>query len=307
MLNSIEVEIGEKKYSGDLAPLTFISGTGKSTIIYIIYKILKNINSSIPKLFDKYRITLRVEDKKYSLEKRGNFYRQVLESNGIRVVFEARPPDVNRVIEPFELSVRDAGIVMPFVEVAEHVSMLADEEVERVNKAIAEFRRAFMQKVLLLGPYLRPRSRYDTSRGRTELRPDGSNVVGVLSSLALDSPASFDKIKTSFRRKGITIALGLLGKNMLGAAAYVEGLKIPLSRLPCSLKSALIIATAISLRPDLILIDNFDYCFTEATAEILSPYIAEYVTRGQLIAEIHRADIADYFKTQYKSIISASL
>nr|KJR73746.1 MAG: DNA-binding protein [Thermoproteus sp. AZ2] len=307
MLNSIEVEIGEKRYSGDLAPLTFISGTGKSTIIYIIYKILKNINSSIPKLFDKYKIILRVEDKKYSLEKRGNFYRQVLEGDGVRVVFEARPPDINRIIEPFELSVRDAGVVMPFVEVAEHVSMLADEEVERVNKAIAEFRKAFAQRALLLGPYLRPRSRYDTSRGRAELRPDGSNIVGVLSSLALDDPAAYDRIRASFRKKGITIALGLLGKNALGAAAYAEGLRMPLSRLPCSLKSALVIATAISLRPDIILIDNFDYCFTEAAAEILSPYIAEYVAKGQLIAEIHRADIADYFKTQYKSIISASL
>lgn len=312
MLNYVEIQIDEKRHSSDLAPLTFITGIGKSTIINFIYNIIKNIGYKIPKfLYKRYRITLRIDDKKYTLEREGGIYRQVIEGGGERVIFEAgafKGGAVNRIVEPFELAVKDAEVVMPMVEVAEHVSMLADEEIERVNKIVASFREAFSLKAVLLGPYLRPKSYYRASRGRAGLASDGSNLVGVLSALSLENPHAFDRIRGSMRRRGITLAVGLAGKGLLGAVAYLGGgRRLPLSRLPCSLKSALVVSTAISLKPDILLIDNFDYCLTDAAAESIAPYVSEFVNRGQIIAEIHRPEVADYFKTQYKSIVSLSL
>lgn len=311
MINHVELQLGDKRASGELSPLTFITGTGKSLLISYIYRIISNIGNKIPKIyFDRFAITLSIKDKKFSLQKSGGIYRQILEGGGSRIVFEyglARGIKISRIAEPFELSVRSADVLMPLVDVAEHVSMLTDEEVESVNKTIGEFRKTFGLRALLLGPYVNPKGLYRIASDTLSLRSDGGNLVGVLSSLALRDPDAYDKLRTLFRKKGVKLAIGLSRKGVLAGFAYIGGLKMPISRLPCSLKAALTVAVAVAIKPNLLLIDNFDYCFNEGFADILNKYVEEQISRGQIIAEIHRSDIAEAFKTQYKSILSISL
>ncbi|MEL9991774.1 MAG: DNA-binding protein [Thermoproteus sp.] len=311
MLNYVELQVDGRKASAELTPLTFLVGSGKSLFIHSIYKILSNIGSKIPKIYSSnFVITIKIKEKTFSLQRNGNIYRQVLEEGSKRVVFEygsVRGSVFNRVVEPFELSIKDANVVMPFIEVSEHVSILAEEEVEEVNKFVDGFRRAFSLRAVLLGPYIDPETFYDASKGRRPLRPDGGNLVGVLASLALTAPDVYDKLRGDFRKKGIKLAVGLSKRGLLAGVAYIGRAKVPISRLPCSLKAALTIAAAVSTRPDLLLLDNFDYCFNEKLTDILSKYLEEQASRGQVIAELHKPDLAELFKVQYKSLLSLSL
>ncbi len=311
MINYVEFQLGDRKAAGELTPLTFVTGTGKSFLINSIYRILANIGNKIPKLYyDNFLITITIKERKFTLQKNRNIYRQILEGGGKRIVFEhgvVKGTTINRISEPFELTIKNADILMPFVEVNEHVSILADEEIESVNKIVEEFRSAFSLKVVLLGPYLDPRSSYDLSKATATLRPDGRNLVGILSMLALRDPDAYDRLRGLFRKKGVKLAVGLSRKGLLAGYAYINGVRIPISRLPCSLKAALVVTTAVATKPDLLLVDNFDYCFNEQLADVLSRYIDEQISRGQIVAELHRSDIAELFKTQYKSVLSISL
>lgn len=311
MISHVELQVGDRKASGELTPFTFVVGSGKSLFINYLYKIISNIGNKIPKIyFNKFIITLTIKDKKFSLQRSGDVYRQVLEGDGTRIVFEygsARGVKISRISEPFELTIKNADVLMPLVEVAEHVSILADEDIESINKTVGEFRKTFGLRALLLGPYINPRASHDVSGNASRLRPDGGNLVGVLSALALKDPDAYDKLRTVFRKRGIKLAVGLSKRGVLAGFAYMSGVKVPISKLPCSLKTALTIATAIATRPDLLLVDNFDYCFNEGFADVLNAYVEEQISRGQIIAEIHKHEVADAFRTQYKSVLSISL
>ncbi|AEA11981.1 hypothetical protein TUZN_0485 [Thermoproteus uzoniensis 768-20] len=311
MISHVALQLGERKISGELTPLTFVTGSGKSVFINSIYLILSNIGSKIPKIYyNKFSISIKINNKVFSLQKNGKIYRQIFEDGGRKVAIEYGVLDgsrISRVMEPFELAIKNADILMPQVDVAEHVSILADEEVEEVNRLLGEFRKTFSLKAILLGPYIDPKTFHDAAKATGVLKPDGSNLVGVLARLALKAPDAYDRLRASFRKKGIKLAVGLARGGVLAGVAYIGGAKIPISRLPCSLKAALALATAVIAKPDLLLVDNFDYCFNENVAEILSSYLNEQISRGQIVAEIHRPDIAELFKIQYKSILSVSL
>jgi len=68
-----------------------------------------------------------------------------------------------------------------------------------------------------------------------------------------------------------------------------------------------VFAAAVATKPDLLLIENFDCCFNEGLVDILTSYFNEQISRGQIVVEIHRPDVADLFKIQYKSIVSVAL
>ncbi|MEZ0247731.1 MAG: DNA-binding protein [Thermoproteus sp.] len=311
MLNYVELQIYGRKVSAELTPLTFLVGSGKSLFINSIYKILSNIGNKIPKIhYNNFVISIKIKEKTFSLQKNGNIYRQILEDGGKKVVFEygsVRGSVFNRVVEPFELSIKDANVVMPSIEVSEHVSILAEEEVDEANRFVDEFRRAFSLRAVLLGPYMDPETFYDASKGRRSLSRNGGNLVGVLASLALTHPDVYDKLRGDFRKKGVKLAVGLSKRGLLAGVAYMGRVRVPFSKLPCSLKAALTVAVAVSTRPDLLLLDNFDYCFNEKLADVLSKYLEEQASRGQVIAELHKPDLAELFKAKYKSLLSLSL
>ncbi|CCC81464.1 Predicted DNA binding protein, contains leucin zipper domain [Thermoproteus tenax Kra 1] len=311
MLNYIEVEYLGKRIAAELTPITFLTGNGKSFLIYEIINTIKNIGYKIPKIsYKNFKIVLRIKDMTYALQRAGPIYRQTLERGKDRVIFEYGTINgvrISRLIEPSEMSVKSADVIMPFVEVTEHVAILADEEIERLNKLIGEFRKAFSLRALLIGPFVSPRTFYRPSEGKTELRPDGSNLVGVLSMLAYKSPDDFERLRSMFKKIGVKLAVGLTNKNILGGAVYIQGVRLPLSKLPCSLKMALTIGAAVASRPDILAVDNLDYCFNENVASVLAAFLEEQASRGQVIAEVHNPAIVEHFKAQYKSVVSVSL
>jgi hypothetical protein len=310
VIDHIELQLGERKISGELTPLTFIVGSGKSVFINSIYLVLSNIGLKIPKIYyNKFNISIKINNKIFSLQKNGKIYRQILDEGGRKVAIEYGALDgsrISRIVEPFELAIKNADILMPQIDVAEHVSMLADEEIEEVNRLIGEFRKAFSLKVTSLGPYIDPKTFHDPTKAAGSLKPDGSNLVGVLARLALENPDAYDRLRTSFRKKGVKLAVGLAKRGVLAGVIHVGGTKMPVSRLPCSLKTALVFAAAVATKPDLLLIENLDCCFNESLVDILTSYFSEQISRGQIVAEIHRPDVADLFKIQYKSIVSVA-
>ncbi|WP_181933464.1 hypothetical protein [Pyrobaculum aerophilum] len=81
--------------------------------------------------------------------------------------------------------------------------------------------------------------------------------------------------------------------------------KMPLSKAPCSIKSLLAIAVALELKPDLLLIDNLDYCLTKNTAEALAAILRQKSTK--VIAEIHNSEVVDWFNLPNKSVVELML
>jgi len=306
MIEYVEVGVGSRKVSVRLAEATFLVGTGKSLFLEILHKVVSGVGKKLPRLGGDWGLYIQSGDVSYSVATSRGRIRQSVSVKGEEAVFEYIPAKpVHRLIKPIEMAVTSADVIMPEVNTEEHVSVVAEEDIERLNRLVEVARKRLGVKTQMLGPYVSPRSLIDANARLTSLDRHGRNLAGVLSYLSLRKPTSYDAVKTAFRKIGFSVAVGLAKPGKIGVVVSTRDLKMPLSKAPCSAKSFLVIATALELKPDLFLVDNFDYCLTRKTAEALAALLRQKPTK--LIAEIHNEEVAEWLDIPNKSVVEVKL
>ena len=307
MVEYVEVGTAGKRASVRLAEATLLVGTGKSLFLEILHQVISNIGKRLPRLGKDWSLYMQSGDVSYSIVVSKGRVRQSVSVKGEEVVFEYIPAKpAHRVIKPIDMAVTSADVIMPEVKTEEHVSVVAEEDIERLNKLIAVAKKRLGVKTQILGPYLNPRSLIDANtRQLTSLDRHGRNLPGILSYLSLHKPTSYDSIRTALRKLGFSVSVGLAKPGKIGVLISTRDLKMPLFKAPCSIKSFLVIATALELKPDLLLVDNFDYCLTRKTAEVLTTLLRQKHTK--LIAEIHNEEVIDWLDLSNKSIVEIKL
>jgi len=302
MVEYVEVEVGGRRASARLTNITFIVGTGKTTFLETLYKIISNIGKNVPKMSKDVNVFIQVGDVSYNFSFDKGRVRQTISVGGEEVVFEWVPSkSIHRLIKPIDVSIVSADVIMPIIRTQEHVSIIAEEDLEQLNNLVLTARRRFALDVLYIGPYVDPRSAVDASKPSTKLDQHGKNLAQVLSHLALHKPNSFDAIKTHVKKLGLSLAVGLAKPGKIGAVLYGKSGKIPLSKAPCSIKMFLTLATALELAPHVLFVENFDYCLTPKIAEALTPLFRQKKTR--VVAEIHREEVAEWIKADKSTIV----
>ena len=307
MIEYVEVGVGSRKVSVRLAEATFLVGTGKSLFLEILHKVVSGVGKKLPRLGGDWGLYIQSGDVSYSVAASRRRIRQSISVKGEEAVFEYIPAKpAHRLIKPIEMAIASADVIMPEVKTEEHVSVVAEEDIEHLNRLVEVARMRLGVKTQMLGPYISPRSLIDANaRHMTSLDRHGRNLAGVLSYLSLRKPTSYDAVKTAFRKIGFSVAVGLAKPGKIGVVVSTRDLKMPLSKAPCSAKSFLVIATALELKPDLLLVDNFDYCLTRKTAEALAALLRQKPTK--LIAEIHNAEVAEWLDIPNKSVVEVKL
>lgn len=307
MVEYLEVGIGGRRASARLAAVTFITGRGKSAFLEVLYKVLSNVGKKIPRIGGEWELHVQGGDVVYSIVASKNRIRQTVSIRGEEVVFEHMPSrGVHRVVKPINIAVSSADVVIPEIKTEEHVSLVAEEDIERLNSLLAEARRALSVDTQFLGPYIAPKSLVDASTTHVaKLDSHGRNLAAVLANIALYKPSTYDSIRAAFRKLGFSISVGLAKPGKLGVIVATKKRKMPLAKAPCSIKSLLTILTALHLEPDILLVDNLDYCLTPETAGVLVSTIKQKPVK--LVAEIHNSDIAKWFDAVDKSIIKVEL
>jgi len=307
MIEYVEVRIGSRKVSVRLAEATLLVGTGKSLFLEILHRVVSGVGKKLPRLGGDWSLYIQSGDVSYSVAASKGRVRQSVSVKGEEAVFEYVPAKpAHRLIKPIDMAIASADVIMPEVKTEEHISVVAEEDVEHLNKLVEAARKRLGVKTQMLGPYISPRSLIDANaRHITSLDRHGRNLAGVLSYLSLHKPTSYDAVKTAFRKIGFSVAVGLAKPGKIGVVVSTKDLKMPLSKAPCSAKSFLVIATALELKPDLLLIENFDYCLTRKTAEVLAALLRQKPTR--LIAEIHNEEVAEWLDIPNKSLVEVKL
>ncbi|RFA95009.1 ABC transporter ATP-binding protein [Pyrobaculum aerophilum] len=307
MIEYVEVGLGGRKAAVRLTNVVFVTGTGKSTFLKLVYGVLSSVGKRLPKLGIEWSFYAQSGEVIYSITAARNRVRQTISTQGEEIAFEFVPAKgAHRLIKPIDIAVTDADVVMPEVKTKEHVSVVADEDIERLNSLLLTARKAFSIKAQFLGPYISPRSLVDASTKQINaLERHGRNLAAVLSNLALYNPSAYDSIRTAFRKLGFSISVGLAKPGFVGVIVSTKRGKMPLSKAPCSIKSLLAIAVALELKPDLLLIDNLDYCLTKNTAEALAAILRQKSTK--VIAEIHNSEVVDWFNLPNKSVVELML
>jgi len=302
MVEYVEVEIGERRASARLTNITFIVGTGKTTFLETLYKIISNIGKNIPKISRDVNVFIQAGDVSYGLSLDRKRVRQTISVGGEEVVFEWVPSkSIHRLIKPIDVSIASADVIMPTIRTQEHVSIVAEEDLERLNNLVLTARRRLALDALYIGPYVDPHSAVDASKPSTKLDRHGRNLAQVLSHLALHKPNSFDAVKTHVKKLGLSLAVGLAKPGKIGAMLYGKSGRIPLSKAPCSMKMFLTLATALELAPDVLFVENFDYCLTPKTAEALTLLLRQKKTK--VMAEIHREEVAEWIRADKSTIV----
>jgi len=307
MVEYVEIGTAGKRASVRLAEATLLVGTGKSLFLEILHQVISNIGKRLPRLGKDWSLYMQSGDVSYSIVVSKGRVRQSVSVKGEEVVFEYIPSKpAHRVIKPIDMAVTSADVIMPEVKTEEHVSVVAEEDIERLNKLIAVAKKRLGVKIQILGPYLNPRSLIDANtRQLASLDRHGRNLPGILSYLSLHKPTAYDSIRTTLRKLGFSVSVGLAKPGKIGVLISTRDLKMPLFKAPCSIKSFLVIATALELKPDLLLVDNFDYCLTRKTAEVLTTLLRQKHTK--LIAEIHNEEVIDWLDLSNKSIVEIKL
>lgn len=307
MVDYVEVGVGDSKASARFTDVTFITGVGKSTFLDIINRVVSNIGKKVPKTSRSWSLYLQRGDVSYYISASKWRVRQIVSVKGEEVVFEYIPTKpIHRLLKPIEVALTSADVIIPMVETQEHVSVVAEEDIERVNGLLASARKSLGVRVYMLGPYISPRSLVDASAVRVDkLDRHARNLAGVLSYLALHKPTAYDSIRASLRKLGLSVSVGLAKPGKIGVFVTSKHQKMPLSRAPCSVKYLLSIATALEMKPDILLIDNFDYCLTRKAAEVLSSLFKQKPSK--IVAEIHNEDVADWLDLPNKSIVEVRL
>lgn len=306
MVEYIEVGIENNKAGVKLSGVTFIIGTGKSLFLEIVYKVLSSIGKKIPSIKRSWQFYAENGDVSLSISVAKSRYRQTIVAQGQEVVFEYLPQRrVHRLIKPIDMSVAAADVVIPEIRTEEHVSVIAEEDIERLNALLSIARKRLGVKTQILGPYISPKSLVDATLKSSTLNRYARNLPLVLSYLSLYRPTAYDTIRNTAKKYGFTLSIGVAKPGRVGALVSTKSSKMLLSKAPCSLKSVLAIATALELKPDILLIDNFDYCLTRKSAEVLSSLIRQKQTR--IIAEIHNEDVIDWFDLPSKNVVSIRL
>jgi hypothetical protein len=307
MVEYVEIGTAGKRASVRLAEATLLVGTGKSLFLEILHQVISNIGKRLPRLGKDWSLYMQSGDVSYSIVVSKGRVRQSVSVKGEEVVFEYIPAKpVHRVIKPIDMAMTSADVIMPEVKTEEHVSVVAEEDIERLNRLVAVAKKRLGVKTQILGPYLNPRSLIDTNtRQLTSLDRHGRNLPGILSYLSLHKPTAYDSIRTALRKLGFSVSVGLAKPGKIGVLISTRDLKMPLFKAPCSIKSFLVIATALELKPDLLLVDNFDYCLTRKTAEVLTTLLRQKHTK--LIAEIHNEEVIDWLDLSNKSIVEIKL
>jgi hypothetical protein len=307
MVEYVEVGTAGRRASVRLTEVTLLVGTGKSLFLEILHQVLSNIGKKLPRLGKDWSLYMQSGDVSYSVVVSKRRVRQSISVEGEEVVFEYVPEkSAHRLIKPIDVAVTSADVIMPEVKTEEHVSVVAEEEIERLNRLIAVAKKRLSVRTQILGPYINPKSLIDANTKQlASLDRHGRNLPGVLSYLSLHKPTSYDSIRAALRKLGFSVSVGLAKPGKIGVLISTKDLKMPLFRAPCSIKSFLVIATALELNPDLLLVDNFDYCLTRKTAEAIATLLKQKPTK--LIAEIHNEEVIDWLDLSNKSIVEIKL
>ncbi|MGC9130539.1 MAG: hypothetical protein ACP5H5_03015 [Pyrobaculum sp.] len=307
MVDYVEVETRGRKAAVRLAGATFITGTGKSTFIEILYRVLSSVGKKLPRVGGGWSFYAQSGDVAYLITAGKGRVRQSVAVGGEELVFEYIPSrGAHRIVKPINMSVANADVVIPLVRAEEHVSMVADEDIERFNSMLAAARKALGVKIQFLGPYIAPRSVVDADVKNVDLlERHGRNLVAVLSNLALYRPTAYDSIRAVLRKVGFTVSVGLAKPGKIGAFVATGALKMPLGKAPCSVKSLLALAVALELKPDILVVDNLDYCLTPSVAEVLTSMLRQKQTK--LVAEVHHRDVVDWIGVPDKAIVEIRL
>lgn len=307
MLDYVEVGSRGRKAAARLANASFIMGIGKSTFIEILYRVLSSVGKKLPRIGGEWSFYAQSGEVAYSIVAGKGRVRQSVSVRGEEVVFEYVPSKgTHRMVKPINMSVVDANVVVPLVKTEEHVSVVADEDIERFNSILATAREALGVKAQFLGPYIAPKSTVDAGvRYVNLLERHGHNLVAVLSNLALYKPTAYDSIRAVLRKMGFTVSVGLAKPGKIGAVVATGNLRMPLGKAPCSVKSFLALAVALELKPDLLIVDNLDYCLTPSVAEALTSLLLQKQTK--FIAEVHHSDVVDWIGVPDKAIVEIRL
>jgi hypothetical protein len=307
MIDYVEVELGGSRASARLADVTFIVGTGKSAFLEVLYAVLSSVGRRLPRLRGRWGFRVQADNVSYSVSAVRSRVRQVVRVGSDEAVFEYLPPrPAHRLVKPIEMAIDAADVVIPEVRTKEHVAAIAEEDIERLNSMLALARRKLGVKTLMLGPYVAPRSLAEAGKPADRLDRHARNLPAVLAYLSLNRPPAYDEIRARLRKLGIVLSVGLTRFGSVGVALYIRGAKIPLFKAPCSAKSLLAIAAALQLKPDLLIVDNFDYCMTRGTAGVLSELLRQRPAT-KLVAEIHSEEVAEWFDVQNKSVVEVRL
>ncbi|ABL88016.1 conserved hypothetical protein [Pyrobaculum islandicum DSM 4184] len=306
MVDYVEVGIGDSKASVRLVDVTFVTGVGKSTFLEVLYRVISNIGKKIPKIRESWSFYAQSGDISYSIVVNKWRVRQTISVKGEDIVFEYIPSKpLHRLIKPIEVTIAEADVIIPNIKTEEHLSIVAEEDINRFNSLLATARKSLGIKIQMLGPYISPKSLVDANARVNTLDRYARNLAGVLSYLALYRPSAYDSIRASLKRVGVSLSVGLAKPGKIGAFVISKGLKMPLSKAPCSIKSLLALTTALEIKPNILLIDNFDYCMTRKTAETIAMLLRQKPTR--VVAEIHNEGIVDWFDIPNKSVVEVML
>ncbi|MEZ0319066.1 MAG: hypothetical protein ABWK05_03605 [Pyrobaculum sp.] len=305
MVEYVEVKTERGRAAVTLSSITFVVGSGKSLFLETLYKVVSSVGRKVPRI-GRGHVYLQDGDVSYALSVERGRVRQSVSARGEELVFEWIPgKSIHRLVKPIDMAVLNADVVMPEVKTQEHVSIVAEEDLERLNQVVNTARRRLGVRALFLGPYISPKSLVDASTNYATLDRHARNLVGVLAYLSLYKPTAYESLKTHLRKLGFSLSVGWAKPGKLGALISTKSVKIPVAKAPCSVKAFLAVATALEVGPELLLIDNFDFCITPRVAEALSALIKQKKTK--IVTEIHDIRLADYFNIPGKTVVEVNL
>ncbi len=287
----------------NLANLTLVTGVGKSLFLEMLYKTM-NVGGKIPKFGGRWKLRIQNGGVSYTISQDKRRVRQSIVVRGEEIVFEYVPGKFHKLIKPVNLSISNADVIIPEVEVQSHVSIIASEELEKLNNLLRVARRSLEFDVKFLGPYLAPKSLVSATASPT-IDKYGRNLAIVLAYLALYRPAVYDTLRSRMRELGFTLSVGLAKPGKLGVLLHMKTKRLTLAKAPCSVKKFLTLSTVLELKPDIVLIDNFDFCLTRRVAKALSTQLSQ--SNSIVVAEIHNPDVIEWLDVPSKTVVEVSL
>lgn len=300
-------------------PITVLSGRwGKSMTLNVLYTTLSRMGRVITPLHYPTPLRLRLD---FRLD--GDWFSMTLDVERDRIAHVYSYKDaymvlesvklggkiVHRLREPISIDLRKANYLLngkALVPLNPSSEIVVGEQLEELKRVMEDARRRLSVETMYIGPYIDPPSVGDAdSPIRRNVGRHGEHLPIVLSYMQSAMPGRLRHIEMRLRHVGVKrIICGWRGRRRLYVGVEMGGTVVPIDKAPCTVKTALVHMAQLSIMGrGVLIVENFDYCMSEAALTAISPMLRDFIQRGgQLFFEVRSQAVLDSLKTEYSVI-----
>lgn len=318
-ISSVSLKYSNLNASVTAGPITVLSGRwGKSVVLDVLYTTLSRMGKKIAPSHYPTPMRLRLEFRlngdwlSVVLDVDRNRVTHIYSYEDMYVVLESVKHEgriIHRLREPVSIELKKANYLLSgkaFVPLSRSSEIVVGDQLEGLKNAIDVIRRKLSIEVAYIGPYVDPPSIGNAdSPIRTSVGRHGEDLPAVLSYMQFAMPSRLRQIEARLRPLGVRrIMCGWRGRRRLAVSVDVGGNTVPISKAPCTVKTALVYMAQLSIMGrGVLLVENLDYCMDGGTLAAISPMLKEFVQRGgQLFFEVRNQALLDSLKTEYSVI-----